>query len=256
MKRIPRTALIAAGLVAMASIIGGGIVFAQTSGSNSPLGNLASLTTQAGPNSGQSDYITQLATNLGVDVATLKAAIATTNGDELKKAVAAGTITQAQADKIAAALPGDTFFFGAHGSKTPGNPAVPGKGGPFFGAITDVEGSVATFLGVTPAQLKTELQGGKSLADVATAHEKTRDDLKTYLTTQANAQIERAVSDGKLAQAQADMIKSALSTHLDQIIDAKPGSIMPHSSGGTSNGPMSPRGGPRQPSGTNSFGLN
>lgn len=257
MKRIPRAALVAAGLVAMASIVGGGIVFAQASGSSSPLGNVAALTGQAGANSNQSDYITQLAANLGIDVATLKAAISKTNTDALNKAVAAGTITQAQADKISAALQsGNSFFFGA-GPKTPGNPGDPGRGIPFFGGIADVEGSVATFLGITPAQLRTELQGGKSLADVATAHGKPRDELKAFLTTQATTQIDKAVTDGKLTQAQADQIKSALSSHLDQIIDAKLGSMMPRSSsGGTPNGPTSPRGGPRQPSGTAPSGLN
>lgn len=257
MKRIPRAALIAAGLVAMAAIVGGGIVFAQTSGSSSPLGSVAALTSQAGASSNESDYITQLAANLGIDVGALKSAIAKTNIDALNKAVAAGTITQAQADKITAALQaGDSFFFGAHGPRTPGNPGGAGRGGPFFGAIADVEGSVATFLGITPAQLMTELRGGKSLADVATAHGKTRDDLKTYLTTQVNAQIDKAVTDGKLTQAQADQVKSTLSSHLDQIIDARLGSMMPRSSGGTQNGPMSPRGGSRQPSGTTPSGLN
>jgi uncharacterized protein YidB (DUF937 family) len=257
-KRIPRAALVAAGLVAMAGIVGGGIVFAQTSGSSSPLGNMTALTSQAGANSNHSDYITQLATNLGTDVATLKSAISKTNTDALNKAVAAGTITQAQADKISAALQGgNSFFFGAGGPKTPGNPSGPGRGTPFFSGIADVEGSVGTFLGITPAQLKTELQGGKSLADVATAHGKTRDDLKAFLTTQATAQIDKAVSAGTLTQTQADQITSALSSHLDQIIDAKLGSMIPRSSsGGTPNGPTSPRGGPRQPSGTTPSGLN
>ncbi len=257
MKRIPRAALIAAGLVAMASIVGGGIVFAQTSGSSSPLGNLTALTSQAGAASNQSDYITQLAGHLGISVQALQTAISATNMDELNKAVAAGAITQAEADKITAALQaGDTFFFGGHGPKTPGVPGGPGRGGPFFGGINDVVGSVATFLGVTPAQLRTELQGGKSLADVATANGKTRDELKAYLTTQVTTQLEKAVTDGKLTQAQADQVKSTLSSHLDQIIDARPGSMVPHSSDGVPGSPMSPRGGSRQAPGTTPSGLN
>lgn len=250
----------------MASIGCGGIVFAQTSGSSSPLGNVAALTAQAGPNSAESDYITQLAANLGVSVQQLQTAISTTNLSALNSAVAAGKITQAQADKIQAALgAGNGFFFGSQGPKTPGAPGIPGRGG-FFGTINDVEGSVATFLNITPAQLKTELQGGKSLADVATAHGQPRDSLKSFLTTQMNTEIAKAVTDGKLTQTQADQVTNTLSSHLDQIIDAKPGSMMPQhsSSGGTAPAtPMVPRGSgsgrpgaPRQPSGNTPSGLN
>ncbi|HEY5477084.1 MAG TPA: hypothetical protein VIK11_10240 [Tepidiformaceae bacterium] len=262
MKRIPRTALVAAGLVAMASIVGGGIVFAQTSGSSSPLGNVAALTAQAGPGSNESVYIAQLAANLHLDVPTVQAAISTTNLSVLNSAVAAGKITQAQADKIQAALgAGNGFFFGSQGPKNPGTPGITGRGG-FFGTIGDVEGSVATFLKITPAQLKTELQGGESLADVATAHGQNRDSLKSFLTTQVTTEIGKAVTDGKLLPPQADLIKSTLSSHLDQIIDAKPGSMMPQlpqrssGSGTAPANPGSPRGGSRQPSGTTPSGLN
>ncbi len=260
MKRIPRAVLIAAGLVAMASIVGGGIVFAQTSSASSPMGNLTALTSQAGAASNQSDYIAQLAGHLGISVQALQTAISATNMDELKKAVDSGAITQAQADKISAALQaGNTFFFGGHGPRTPGapgGPAGPGHRGPFFGGINDAVGSVATFLGVTPAQLRTELEGGKSLADVATAHGKTRDELKAHLTTQANTRLDKAVADGKLTQAQADQLKSTLSSHLDQIIDARPGSMIPRWFNGGPGSPTSPRGGPRQAPGTTPSGLN
>ena len=49
--------------------------------------------------------------------------------------------------------------------------------------------TAATYIGITEAQLRTELQAGKSLADVAVAHGKTRDGLIAALTQAATTEI-------------------------------------------------------------------
>lgn len=91
--------------------------------------------------------------------------------DSLSKLVTDGTITQAQADSITAALeanrpagmPGD-------GMGGPGMGRHHGKGGPGMGRGRGAGlEAAATALGITADELRTELQGGKSIADVATA---------------------------------------------------------------------------------------
>ena len=101
--------------------------------------------------------------------------------DSLSKLVTAGTITQAQADSITAALeanrpagmPDDGMGgpgMGRHHGK--GGPGMggEGKGGPGMGRGRGAGlEAAATALGITADELRTELQSGKSIADVATA---------------------------------------------------------------------------------------
>ena len=53
----------------------------------------------------------------------------------------------------------------------------------------DLIGAAATYIGITTDALHTELAAGKSLADVAVAHGKTRDGLIAALSTAATAQL-------------------------------------------------------------------
>src|SRR5438309_1209075 len=63
------------------------------------------------------------------------------------------------------------------------------------------------------------LQSGQTLAQIATEKGKTRDDLKAYLTSQEKTRLAKAVTDGKLTQAQADQRLADLSSRLDEMID-------------------------------------
>src|SRR6202158_3022051 len=78
---------------------------------------------------------------------------------------------------VIAQLPGGVAIFAADGPFGPGN----------------VLTTAATYIGITEAQLRTELQTGKSLADIAVAHGKTRDGLIAALTADAAKQIATAV---------------------------------------------------------------
>ncbi len=74
---------------------------------------------------------------------------------------------------IVSALPGGVTLFVDHG--------------PFGGA--SFLATAATYLGITEAELRTQLRSGKSLADVAAANGKTRDGLIAALTQAATTQI-------------------------------------------------------------------
>ncbi|MBA2372125.1 MAG: hypothetical protein H0V71_10835 [Chloroflexi bacterium] len=60
--------------------------------------------------------------------------------------------------------------------------------------------AAATYIGITEAQLRTELQGGKSLAEIAVAHGKTRDGLIAALTQAAGQGLSRLVDEKGLGR--------------------------------------------------------
>lgn len=91
--------------------------------------------------------------------------------------VAAAALAPATADAVIAQLPGDVAIFASNGPFGSGN----------------VLATAATYIGITQAQLRTELQTGKSLADIAVAHGKTRDGLIAALTAEATKQITTSV---------------------------------------------------------------
>jgi hypothetical protein len=93
---------------------------------------------------------------------------------------------------IAAAAGG----FDGHG---PGGPGGPGGGPPGAAAI-------ASYLAVTAAQLRTDLQSGQSLADVAKAQSKTVSGLEDAIVTDASSHLDAT----QLAN---------LKSHLDQIVN-------------------------------------
>ena len=91
--------------------------------------------------------------------------------------VAAAALAPTTADTVIAQLPGGVAIFASNGPFGSGN----------------VLTTAATYIGITEAALRTELQTGKSLADIAVAHGKTRDGLIAALTADAAKQITTAV---------------------------------------------------------------
>ena len=212
----------------MAGLVGGSIVLAQDSNqsTNRSFGQVAGVTAQQNV---ADDLIAALAKNLGIDETKLRDAIKKTGTEYVDKLVADGKIDQAMADKIKNAIQtGDIsglgmgrglFGFGA------GPGGHMGKGGmdgiPFLGPLKQGTADVAGFLGITQDQLHTELEGGKSLADVASAHGKSRDDLKKFLGSEVDKALADAVGKGQLTQARADELKKLYTDNVDKLIDAK-----------------------------------
>jgi len=146
-------------------------------------GTTDSTDTTVATEGGSSDSTdTTTATNDG-NAPTPPDAPAIGRGDFLKTAldalVADGTITQAQEDAILEGLKaqvptvGDGKFPGPGGMGGPGmgrgGRDHGGVGGPMFGGRGGASlDAAATALGITADELKTELQAGKTIADVAT----------------------------------------------------------------------------------------
>jgi hypothetical protein len=76
----------------------------------------------------------------------------------------------------------------------PGKHSRRGGHGHGFGGGHHVDAeAVATFLGITEDELKSELRDGSSLAAIAEAHGKSRDELKTFLIEQYTAGLDAII---------------------------------------------------------------
>lgn len=154
------------------------------------------------------EFLNRLAQNLGVTPERLRDAIRQTALQEVDAAVARGELTTQQAQAIKDRI--NAGDFGPLGFG-PGR----GRGGPRPMAA---HADIAQFLGITPEQLRAELNG-QSLAQVAQAHGKSRDQLIQFLVSNAQQRLNEAVQAGRLTQQQADQRLADLRARIEQMID-------------------------------------
>jgi len=107
--------------------------------------------------------------------------------------------------------------------------------------------AVAKVLGVTADELKTELQSGKSLADIAKAKGVDVEKVKTAILDAFTAKEQAEVTAGEHTQAEVDAKIADFKTRLDDIVNGvkpagMPGDMGGHM-GGHMGGGMGPRGG-------------
>jgi polyhydroxyalkanoate synthesis regulator phasin len=164
------------------------------------------------------------AKRLNVTPEKLRDALSAAQDAQLDQMVKDGTLTQKQADAIKARrkqsgrVLGGPFGGGPPGFRTGGGPGFGLHHGPRGGVFLDL----AKALGITRAQLETQLRAGKSPADIAKAQGKSLDDVRAALKADAKTRIDEAVKDGDLTQAQADKILAHLDEGLAHLGDAPP----------------------------------
>jgi hypothetical protein len=145
--------------------------------------------------------------------------------DVFDKLVGDGTITQAQADKVQAAL---------EAARPEGGPGGPGgRGGPGLDAA-------AKALGIDASELRTDLQSGKTVAEVAKAKGVDVQTVIDALVTEMQSHLADAVSSGRLTQAQADEMKANATERATAIVngerpDGPPPGMGPGGPGGSSS---------------------
>jgi hypothetical protein len=125
----------------------------------------------------------------------------------LKGLVSDGTITQAQADKVASTLAATL--------------PDPGPGGPGHGGGRMMLESAATILGMSVDDLRTALESGKSLVDVARTKGISRATLISRLVAAAEARLAQDVKDGRLTKAEANQRKAGLKARITEMVDRK-----------------------------------
>ena len=209
-----KKALAAAGVTLAVAAGAGGAVAAGGNGRHGHPGpaaiaaylNLTPAQLRAELRSGKT--LAQIAVAQGKAVSGLEAAIYADVQAHLDKAVAAGRLSAAQEQTILTRLKGRLDDIVNHAFSGVGRPVRPRLGG-----------AVATYLGMTPAQLQTELRAGKSLAQIATEHGKTVAGLKSAILAAVKTRLDKAVASGRLSAAQEQTILDRLSAHLDQLVN-------------------------------------
>ena len=88
-------------------------------------------------------------------------------------------------------------------------------------AIRAAVKTAATYVGVTVEQIRTQLQAGKSLAEIATAQGKSVDGLKAVIVTDAKAAIATLVSSGKITAERGQQYLDQIQKNIDKIVNAK-----------------------------------
>src|SRR3989475_3441562 len=184
-----------AGTVAGLAVAGGGAAYAETQ-----LGS---------PQQESQAVLNDAARQLGVEPSALSAALKKALENRVDDAVAAGRLTKAQGNELKQRIEsGDVPLFGGPGREF-GHHAGP------FGGLD----AAASYLSLTDAQLRTQLESGKSLADVAKAQGKTVDGLVQALVNAAKKKIDAAVTAGRLRQTQADSILADLKSRVTDFVN-------------------------------------
>src|SRR4051794_11335843 len=187
------------------------------------VGGGAAAVAASGSGSHGSDFLDSVAKHLGVTPQKLEDATKAAAIDQVNADLAAGRITQAQADELKKRIEAGDGVLGGPG-RFGGGPGFPrGPGGPGFagkGGIAHEGAAAAKYLGLDESALRTKLENGQSLADVAKAQSKDLDGLKSAILDAAKGDLDKAVADKTLTQSQADDILNELKSHIDDVVNA------------------------------------
>jgi hypothetical protein len=187
-----------AGAVAGLAVAGGGGAYAATQ-----LGS---------PQQDNQAVLNDAAKQLGVEPGALSAALKKALENRVDAAVAAGRLTKAQGDELKQRIEsGDVPLFGSPGFGHHGRGAL-------FGGLD----AAAGYLGLTDAQLRSQFQNGKSLADVAKAQGKSVEGLVQAIVDAAKTKIDAAVAAGRLTQSEGDSMLSGLKSRVSDFVNRTP----------------------------------
>ena len=233
MKMRSRTTIgVTAAALAVAAGTGGALAAAGSGGSSNDGSPGLGLHVGAGPGEGPAEVaaylglteselraqleagksLAQIASAQGKSVAGLEDVIVSDAKTHLDEAVTNGKLTAAQAEKMLAELKSHVDDM-VNSTGGPHGPGVRIGIGPVFGD------AAATYLGLTQDELRTQLEGGKTLAQVATAEGKPVAGLEAAILAGAKQDLDQAVAAGKLTAAQEQEMLSRLQEHVDDIVN-------------------------------------
>ena len=183
------------GVVALLAVAGGGAAIAA---SDSPPADSKAVLDSA-------------AKKLGISSTKLSDALKQALADRVGAAVAAGRLTKEQGDALKQRINSDNFplFGGRHERGF--------RHGGFIGKLD----AAADYLGLTEAQLRSQLESGKSLAQVAQAQGKSVSGLVDALVGAAKKHLDKAVAAGRLTKAQADEMLAGLRTRIASLVNSR-----------------------------------
>jgi hypothetical protein len=199
---------VVAGVVAAAAVAGGGAALAANQ-----LGS---------PKADSQAIVNDVAKQLGVTPAKLTNALKAALADRVEAAVADGRLTKAQGDELKARIAsGDVPLLG-----------LGPVGGHFRGGPGGHLDATATYLGLKAAELGTQLESGKTLAQVAAAEGKTVDGLVAALVADEKKELDAAVQAGRLTAAQAKELLANAKQRFAEMVNGTGGPGFGHGPGG------------------------
>jgi hypothetical protein len=201
--KLNRKAKVFVGAAALLSAVGAGAAVAGSQDSS--------------PSSESKAVIDDAAKQLGIPSSKLSAALKQALSDRVDAAVAAGRVTKAEGDALKARIQSNDFpLFGR-----------PHRGFGHFRFIGPLD-SAAGYIGITKAQLRAELESGKSLAQIAKAHGKSVDGLIDALVAAAKSKLDDAVSAGRLTKDQEIEMLNVLKDRITSAVNNTDGPGEPH----------------------------
>ena len=159
-----------------------------------------------------------VAARLGVTPAQLRAAFKAELTARIDAAVAAGRLTPEQGTKLKERIAD------AKGLGIGLRMAFVQKHKALLARVGRVKGldAAAKYLGMTPQELRTARQGGRSLAQIATAKGKSVDGLVAAIVAPAKARAAKAVANGRLTQQRADELIARLTERVQALVERVP----------------------------------
>ena len=156
--------------------------------------------------------VNDAAKELGVQPSELTAALKTALKNRVDAAVEAGRLTEAQGKAMKARIDaGGVPLFGLGGEVRHGPHGLHGG----------LE-AAASYLGLTEANLRSALEGGKTLAQVAQGQDKSVDGLIAAMVADAKQDLADAVKAGRLTQAQSNAMQAGLKARITDLVNNAP----------------------------------
>jgi polyhydroxyalkanoate synthesis regulator phasin len=167
--------------------------------------------TQLTPREESRAVINDAARQLGIEPNELSEALEQALKNRVDDAVEDGRLTEQEGERMKERIEaGDVPFFG------PG-PAFHRHHGPFHSKLD----AAAEYLGMSQAQLREALEGGKTLAQIARDRDKSVDGLVEALVTRAEQKLDDAVEDGRLTEAEKQDMLSGLRERLRDMVNGR-----------------------------------
>jgi polyhydroxyalkanoate synthesis regulator phasin len=203
MQRFRTRKALAIGVAALAVVGGGGAAIAASEHSSSP---------------GRS-FLDSVARHLGISSQKLEDATKAAAVDQVDAALKDGKITQAEADALKQRIESGDYppFFGPFLGPKLGPGFGHFHGGPPF-LFGEKLSAAADYLRLTEAELRTKLNSGQTLAEIAKAQGKSVDGLKQTLLDETKSKLDQLVKNGDLTQAEADAMYQRFQSHIDDLI--------------------------------------
>jgi uncharacterized protein YidB (DUF937 family) len=155
--------------------------------------------------------VAQVATEHGVDPASVVNAVVTALTQRIDEAAAQGKIDANRAEQAKQKLPDVANRLVNETKQRRG-----------YRILKDAAKAAAKEIGVSDSDLKQARKDGKSIAQVAKDHGKSVDDVVNAIVKAATTDIDQAVKDGKLDAKKADEIKQKLPDRVKQLVNREP----------------------------------